>query len=303
MLSGSVPALLRPDPPPGVDHYLAQDAPPAIAEPPPFVVGVFDDMPAETYHAIEAMSSGGIKQIMRSSKHYRLMRTKKKPPTPAMIFGTAVHTGTLEPARFTETVIKSPGFGGSRIGKADATEFALLHAGKIILDADDYDRALRCIAELRAHPSVKLLLEGAIVERSLFWIDGRYKVPCKARWDIFTTTRILVDLKTTRDASEEDFALSIARYGYHTQAAHYCSAAEHLLDASPDAFLFIAIESDEPFGINCFELPGNAIAAGMRNMNLALGRYADALATGTWPGYSPQIKTIQLPRWALRFND
>jgi len=277
--------------PPPVEQYV-----------PPFEVGVVDGMPAERYHRTEAMSSGGVRAITKSARHFRLMRDTINQPTAAMVFGTAVHDGVLEPAQFGARVVCAPKFDMRKtVDKEAAAEFRAMHAGKSQLPPEEFDRARRCIDAVQAHPSARKLLDGAIVERSFFWNDARYNVPCKARWDA-SNRGLLIDLKTTKDASPDEFAKSIAHWMYHAQMAHYISAAEHLLDASPQAAVFIAVESEPPHLVACYELPGNAILAGLHIVNLALAKYADAISTGTWPGYPETIEAIQLPRWALRFD-
>lgn len=282
-------------------EYIAagDDAP--LPPPPPFEVGIFDDMLAEIYHRHEAMSSGGVKKILKSCAHYRLMRTTRNIPTPAMQFGSAVHDGVLEPETFDARVVVRPDFGhpNSNAAKAAKAAFVAANAGRIILSPADMVRARRTIDAVWEHPAARKLLTGAEIEKSFFWNDARYKVPCKARWDA-RNYGFAIDLKTTEDASPDGFARSIANYGYHAQGAHYCSAAEHLLNASPEGFLFIAAESVPPHAVAVYQLPGNAIAAGMRLVNIALARYADALAAGTWAGYPNTIESIQLPQWALR---
>lgn len=270
---------------------------------PPFAVGVVDGMPAATYHAIEAMSASGAKKMRQSPAHYLLARNEASMPTAAMQFGTAVHAGVLEPDTFADVVAEAPDVDRrTKEGKAQWAEFAAAAAGKVILSPDDMARARRCINAVRAHPSAGKLLAGAEVEKSFFWRDGRFQVPCKARWDA-RNHGLAIDLKTTQDASPEAFARSIATFQYHAQAAHYCSAAEHLLDESPQAFVFIAVEVEPPHAVACYALPGAAILAGAHLMNIAFARYADALASGRWAGYPETIESIALPKWALRFND
>lgn len=144
------------------------------------------------------------------------------------------------------------------------------------------------------------MLDGAEVEKSLFWMDGQYNVPCKARYDAWQSG-IIIDLKTTTDASRDEFARTIANYTYHAQAAMYCSGAEHALDRSPDAFVFIAVESEPPHAVACYQLPNAAILAGMHLVSRAQARYAEVLASGKWTGYPETIEVIELPRYAMRF--
>lgn len=271
-------------------------------EPVPFVAGVFEDMPAEQYFAVEAMSQSGAKEMLRSPMHYRYARDNPPEPTPAMRFGTAVHTGVLEPELFDSTVVAMPAVDRrTAAGKAAYAAFMAAAAGKVVLSQADFDRARRCIEAVGRHPAAKALLTGAEVEVSLFWLDGRYKAPCKGRIDARNHDG-LIDIKTTQDASPEEYSRTIASYGYHLQAAHYFSGCEHLLDATPQFFAHIVVETEAPHGVAVYAIPGNAIMAGAARMSEALRRYAEARETGRWSSYPTTIESIQLPRWATRFD-
>lgn len=258
-------------------------------------------LPAADYHKAEALSSSGARKLRQSPMHYKLMRDEPSEPTEQMQFGTCVHDGVLEPDAFESRVCGAPKVDKrTKEGKATWEKFVADNAGKIVLPMGDFDRARRCIDAVLAHPAASQLLAGAVREVSLFWRDGKYKVPCKARIDIWNHGG-LTDLKTTTDASAEAFARSIANYDYHAQLAHYASGCEHVLDRSPEFCCFIAVESEKPHAVAVYELPGNAMLAGMHLMNIAAQRYADALAAGKWSGYPETIQTIALPRWALSF--
>lgn len=267
---------------------------------PAFVPGLFSTMPAEQYHAIEAMSSGGIKKMLQSPLHYKLMRDTPNEPTPAMQFGTAVHAGALEPYTFSERVVAAPEVNKrTKDGKAEWDAFAAANAGKVVLSADDYARALRCIEAVGNHPGAMRLLHGSRREVSLFWIDDTYKVPCKVRLDVWNFGGI-VDLKTTQDASPEAFGRTIASFMYHVQGAHYSKGAEQVLGEWPEFFAFIAVESEPPHAVACYTLPANAVLVGAKLRAEALARYAEALRTGVFRGYPDTVDVIQLPAWAMR---
>jgi len=267
-----------------------------------FLPGVFYGQPAAEYHAREAMSASGAKKMLRSPQHYRLMRDTPSEPTAPMQFGTVVHAGVLEPDTFGEVVAIAPEVNKrSKDGKAEWEAFGAANAGRIILSAEDHRRALACIAAVRAHPAASKLLDGGEREISLYWQDGRYNVPCKARYDAFNQGGV-VDLKTTQDASPEAFGRSCATFLYHAQAAMYLSAGEHALNATPRFFAFICVESEPPHAVACYVLPSAAILAGGVLINIALERYAAALAAAEWPGYPQTIDTLPFPKWALKFD-
>lgn len=259
-------------------------------------------LPAADYHAAEALSSSGARKLRQSPAHYKLMRDTPSAPTPQMMFGTCVHDGVLEPDAFGSRVCAAPDVDKrTKEGKATWQEFSAANVGKIILSSDDFDRARRCIDAVLAHPAATQLLNGGAREVTLFWRDGKYKVPCKARLDIWNHGGI-TDLKTTTDASPEAFARTIAAYDYHAQLAHYASGCEHVFDASPEFCCFIAVENEPPHAVACYELDPAAILAGAHLMDRALAAYSEALKTGEWRGYPTTIERIVLPRWAMRFD-
>lgn len=264
--------------------------------------GVVHGMPFPEYLALEMFSASGAKKLLKSPAHYLVDRTKPRDPTPAMQFGTAVHAGVLEPDTFCQRVAAAPVCDRrTTAGKAMYADFCAASAGKVILSAEDYQRAVGCINAVRAHPGAKQLLTGAETEVSMFWQDGRYKISCKLRTDIVSHGG-MSDLKTTVDASPEGFGRECAKYLYHAQGAHYISGSEHVLNASPEFFAFIAVESEPPHAVGVYVMPSNAILAGMHLINTAMERYAEAKATGNFKAYADTIEVLQLPPWALRFD-
>lgn len=272
-----------------------------IVERPLFVPGLFLEMPAEQYHGIEAMSASGAKKMLRSPMHYKLMRDQPSEPTAAMQFGTAVHAGVLEPETFANVVAVLPEVNRrTTIGKAAIAEFTRLNPGRILLDAEEYARVRACIAAVWAHPGAAKLLDGGERELSLMWHDARYYVPCKARYDAFNHGGI-IDLKTCQDASPEGFRKAIADFLYDVQAAFYVSAAEHVMNESPRFFCFIAVETEPPFAVKAYSIGAASILAGQHRCAIALERYAEALASGEFPGYGDTIDVIESPPWHLKF--
>jgi hypothetical protein len=59
------------------------------------LMGLVRDLPAEQYHAIEAMSSTGLRLFARSPWHWK--NRVPVTPTKAMLNGTLAHCAQLEP--------------------------------------------------------------------------------------------------------------------------------------------------------------------------------------------------------------
>lgn len=296
-----------------LDEAVAEDAVTAMPEPvvafpeesappPPFTVGVFSDMPDEVYHRIECFSAGGAKTLRKSPLHYRHSRDTEHEPKDAMLFGSAVHYGVLQPELFPMRVIAEPEFNvRTNAGKAAAAAFAAEHAGKIIISTADYARALDCIKAVRAHPGARKMLDDAVTELSLFWIDREYDIPCKCRFDIYGR-RGAGDLKTCQDASPAAFGRTAASFEYQAQGAHYLAGAEECLDAHGKAFVFIAAESNKPHAVAAYHLQEADILAGRHMTKIAMERYAEALNTGQWKGYADTIEPLKMPAWSRKFD-
>lgn len=251
----------------------------------------------DPYFDVEALSASGAKQILRSPAHYRAWKDAPDSQTPAMAFGTAVHALVFEPNREDRFLIKPASLDRrTKDGKAAWDE--LVARGLPIIDADDYDRALRVRDAVLAHPVARELLDGIEAEASLMWRGYSADVICKAKVDAIGPAGI-VDLKTTRDASPFALSRTVASFNYHLQAAHY----QYGLATDPGGpgvvpFTFVFVETEAPFGVSVARLSDDAMERGLAMMERAAELYAHCTATGEWPAYEAVTHTIGLPGWA-----
>lgn len=287
---------------------LVQAEPAPAPAPPPFVPGVFADMPNDTYHAIDCLSSSGAKTIVnRSLAHYRYERENPREPTDAMRLGTVTHTAILEPDKLDALVLIRPDEIDARTkdGKAALAALNAQAAAekRMLVKQSDYDRVLRMRDAVHRHPGAQRLLAGAQREVSYFWNDASTQAPLKCRPDIlqrFGDDLGLSDIKTCSDASPAGFGRQIAAFDYHLSASFYFSGMEHVEHRTPLFFAFIAVESEAPHGVGVYTLTPDALLAGARKANRAIVAYAEARRTGYWRSYSTLIEPAQLPAWALR---
>jgi exodeoxyribonuclease VIII len=263
------------------------------------------------YHAHHALGSSQLKEILRSPLHffakYRAPDREPMEPTPQMQFGTVVHSAILEPDTVSQIAIAMPDDAPdkrSKDGKAWHEAFAREAAGKIILTADRMADALTIANVVRADPTCAALLADCDFETSGFWRDRETGVECKFRPDAIKRDRsIIIDVKTTADASAEAFAKSIANFRYDVSAAHYIDGALEAFDSQPHSFIFIAVETFEPFALAVYRADATVTSKGDHDRRRALRRYAECMATGEWVGYESGINPISLPKWARRFEE
>ena len=251
----------------------------------------------EDYHAMSAVSPSRLKE--RTMLHYwdrfENPNAIKPAPTPAMQRGTALHTAVLEPETWADVVAVQPRLDRrTKAGKAAAAEFEQAAAGRVVLSADDAEEVALMADAVRSHPAAKFLLEmpGA-VEQSYSWTDAATNVECKTRPDWHSADqRIVVDVKTTQDASRSGFAKSTANFGYHVQAAWNQDAL------GAEQFITIAVESIRPYAVAVYPASPLMITAGQRRISRALEQIAECRASGVWPGYGDQIQEpLELPGW------
>jgi exodeoxyribonuclease VIII len=261
-----------------------------------FEAGVYHDMPETAYHAIEAFSASGAKQLLRSAAHYVASRAEPREPTPNMQLGTAVHRLVLEPDRAGDVIAAPDVDRRTKAGKEAYEAFKQASAGKLVLAPEDYERAHRCADAVAKHPIAWQLFSGAETETTSLW--HRDGVRCKARVDAISGTAI-VDLKTTQDASPEGVAKAIASFGYHVQEAHYRDALE-AQGMFAERFVFVFVETQAPYLVTCAQIDEHALGIGRAHVKKAFKRYQQ-LMLGEIPaeemGYEPIIHRITLPAW------
>jgi len=258
--------------------------------------GLYPNTPFDDYAAWPLPSNTGLGKLARSPAHYREWVDSPEEPTPALVFGQLAHARILGNGadRF---AVRPDGLDLRR--KADRAvydEWLAEHDGATVVTPDQARKADYMQDAVMGHPAARSLLERAKhIELSVAAsLDGHQY---KARPDALTEDNIIVDVKTTTDASPSGFSRAIHRFAYHRQAALYWNAMEkNGLD--PKAFLLIAVEKDPPYAVAVYALGGMAIDEGRDQAKRLLRRYYECLKQGNWPAYGNEVMDIELPAWA-----
>lgn len=269
-------------------------------------VGVYKGIANDAYHSGEGISKSGLDLIARSPLHYWSKyldpQREQHEPTPAMMLGTAIHSAVLEPELFASDYLVMPKFDRrTKDGKADFEAFMAEAEGKTIISADDYAACVDIQRNVRTHPAAQTLMKDGEPELSVFWTDEETGVLCKCRPDWMNyNLNVIVDVKSTEDASPEGFQRSIAKYGYHVQAAWYLDGFKAATGYAPKAFVFAAIEKKRPYATAFYYADAEMIELGRILYRERLNTYAECLKRNLWPGYPQQLQEISLPAWVLR---
>lgn len=150
------------------------------------------------------------------------------------------------------------------------------------------------------------IAENAIFETKLeFTLNN---IECTGIPDLVNVDKkIILELKTTQNASKSNFAKQISNFDYHLQAAMYIYACSIIYGGSIDewSFVFLAIETKEPYLLNYYTLDNQSIAYGRHMVDMLLCLWAECLKTGFDKGYSifnsEKIEKIGLP--AYKYNE
>lgn len=211
-----------------------------------------------------------------------------------MILGSMVHCLILEPSEFQKRYTYAEFDLRTKAGKEWA---CTVPEGMEIVNEELYQKAYRMAGAICASNSAsKLISLCTEFESVVHWdVNG---VQCRSKLDgIGTTTSgktVVVDLKTTVDASPESFAKSIVNYRYHVQAAFYMDAIQ------ADSFAFICVENTAPYNAAVYQLDADSIDIGRAEYMADLEVYKRCLQTDEWPGYDDTIQLLSLPAWYLK---
>ncbi len=246
----------------------------------------------EEYQKIEATNHSALKAIDKSPWHYKCALGVPHEETAAMALGTYVHALVLEP-EIAELFIVAPKIDKrTTAGKqAWATFLASLPPDARLISQEQHDTGKAMHAAIMRHNSARKLLE-LVTDTEVTQTFTRGGVKCKARIDAVAGS-MLLDIKTTQDASPAEFGKSAYNYSYHTQAEWYCDA----LDV--ERFVFIAVESLPPYDVVCYAVPAGMLEVARRINDLRLERLADCLAADVWPGIASAVQELELPGWAV----
>ena len=259
-------------------------------------------MTEKEYRQHPAISRSELWRIRESPEKFKWFKEHPEPPTPALIFGQVFHKLALEPLTFGDEFAVAPSVDRrTKDGKAAWAEFTASADGKTVITQDVFDKASEMVCALYRAPFVKKLLDGQH-ELPLFWTDEMTSEPCKVRLDTLTEIGgqpVIVDLKTTADASTDGFMRSAVKYGYDFQAAMYSEGYEKNYGKKP-LFVFIAIEKEAPYSVNILQADEAFISHGYDIYRELIGTYHECKTSGNYFGYLGKynvINNLALPSW------
>lgn len=273
-------------------------------------------MTEKEYREIDGIRRSDLWKIHESPQKFHWAQMNPEPPTQALTFGAMVHKLLLEPDGFdAEFAVLPECDRRTKDGKAIYEAFMQSLEGKDvdIVSADDYELALDMVQAAKEAPFVERLLDG-VHEQAFVWVDDLTGETCKSRLDCLSEINgkpMIVEYKTTTDASTDEFMRNAIRMGYDFQAAMQIEAVKHGSNICRNedgslqdpVFVFIAQEKKAPFAVNVMSADKAFIEHGQQVYRELLGIYHDCKVNDNWYGYQGKFEAINnlaLPAWLAK---
>lgn len=292
------------------------------------MLGLFDGISNQDYHYGRGISKSGLDLIRKNPAEYITRKRHPKPPTPAMVLGTAFHSLVLEPDKFEQEYVMEPVNAPRRptavqinAKKPSPESLAAIdfwkqwdaeNAGKTPISTkpgddpfwqpSDWCRLHRMRDAILLHPIASILVApgSGRAEQTCYWVDYETKKLCKCRPDwINDDHNLIVDLKSTEDASYTGFGKSIGNYRYHVQDAFYRDGM-HAIGQTVAGFVFLAVEKSPPYNVALYRLGQEEVRTGRLMYQSDLIKYAQCHAADEWPGYPEEVRDLTLSQYQLR---
>jgi len=183
-----------------------------------------------------------------------------------------------------------------------AMDYVDLVKGKIILDQQDYADAVACVQALNNHAEFATIMAQprrveVPFEFNLFGHRFKAKPDC-----IVDSMRLILDIKTTDDASPHRWQWSAVDYGYHRQQIIYQEALRQ--DTGKGyRFIFAVVEKPKPStrGITptvaLYELKEESVLMGVEDTQDLVWQYERRTKENDWQQtYSDGIVPLRLPK-------
>lgn len=253
--------------------------------------GIYYDLPADIYHADPALSSSGLKLLLKNPLYYwdssPLNPHRKQKDTISMKIGRAIHTMLLEPDKFDKEFIVLPPVNDIKIdsevwGKLSLTEDAadfklpkktakvVKYAGKkIVISEDKFNDIATAVDTVKNDLSIAGLISGGHPEVSIFWRDQETGIMCRVRFD-YLRPGWDFDLKSTTNSSMEHIGFAISDYRYDISCAMYAEgrSVAGLKEDNHRGSVLLFLEKESPYLANAVRLSDDIMSKGFNDFRL-----------------------------------
>jgi len=263
--------------------------------------GLYKDISNYTYHASSALSRSDIMKFIKSPYHFNNRHLTPFKETEAMNLGSLVHSLILEPH-----LVEKEYFFYKKIdkrtkkGKIDYNDMLASSKGMVSINEETAKTAYEMRTAVKSNSYACELLEGCLIEPSIFWRNDKSGLELKSRPDAMKDDGdnkvMVVDLKTTKDASQHKFQRSCIDFGYFHQAATASLALEST-GKEMTHFMIIAVENTAPFATAIYEISSDTIKKVCNELKGIYLEISNCKKNDAWPSYG--FNTLSIPNYML----
>jgi exodeoxyribonuclease VIII len=271
------------------------------------------------YFEKPGISQSMLKDFKKSPKYFHAKHILKLPElcedkkdkniitkSNSLSFGSAMHASIFEPEKFADEYLQTEIDNRTKAGKESIKSLLEANPNKKLIDLESCEIILKMQASILNKKMAAKILQQGFAERELYWQDYYTGIDCKAKLDYLIEpcstfkNGLIVDLKTTTDASHDEFAKTCYQYGYYNQLAFYSTAVKTIYQTSnlPN-FIFIVIEKTAPYDCAFYYGDEDMLYCGLQENNYLLQQYQQCLEKNKWSGYLDQINQLSMPSWAI----
>lgn len=233
----------------------------------------FVELTNEAYHAGPGISKSHTDSAAKSAQHYwkDFIDPSREPkePTDEMRQGTLIHTAVLEPDSASSRYIMLPEDAPKRPTSAQLNakkpspetveaikwwdDFSQKAEGKEVITKEWWDMAWACRKAIFEEPSAAKILAQGQPEQAIFATDPEtgLLLKCKPDW---LRPGMMVDIKSTVDASPSEFFRTMGKRRYHIQHPFYTDVHKHAFGEKIDHFFYVAVEKTWPYNVGVYYL-------------------------------------------------
>ena len=272
---------------------------------------LYHQMSYEDYSAQPGLRASHLHEIKRSPAHLKAAMDFPRPPTDAMALGTIIHSFLENGEKFMDTYVVEPEFiGKTKDGRESKSSgearqlkkdwYASLKPGQVVVTSSQVDVIVGVSKTISESRVLKQLLKSNVREASLFVDDPMTGERLMCRPDMISSLGQAIDFKTCQNANEfrqEIFSDGPYRRFYILSAAHYNHCLKIAKICKQDQFIFVAIETNRPWGIKMYLMDAGHLDIGEQWRAHLTELYAKCRRQNYWPCYPDRIEHLEIPNW------
>lgn len=286
------------------------------------VPGIYD-MPAEKYHADPcpepSLSCSVAKILLAQSPQHAWLAHPRLNPDFAPVekkeydLGSGAHdllleggskVAVIDPARYPAKNGNIP-TGWTNDAIREARDLAR-EEGKHPVLLSDFEamKLMRVAAEKAIFTCTDLSgirLAAGRPEQTVIWKERGIWLRARIDW-LSIDRRLILDYKTTTDATPAVFNRQITRMGYHIQEAFYRRGIKALTKTNPE-FVILAQENVPPYGCSFHAIDAAMQEIADAKVESAIRMWASCLKASNWPGYHNQIHWCGPSTWQMQEHE